>query len=499
MQQAAQAVGKRLCTVARAALACALALALVVAFAPPFSGLAQAAGTTASGEVGTCTWTLAADGTLTIAPTSGTSGTLASEEHPWTDYATSIQKVVVEGTVVLPQSVDSLFKDCSNLAEIEGIENFDTSATTRMSYMFYGCSSLTSLDLSSWDTSELVYMGYMFYCCSSLESIDFSGWVTSVGYFVYTFYGCSALKSLDMANWDTSDVYRLDHTFKYCSSLESLDVTGWDTSYCIDFGGMLNGCGKLSYLDLSSWSTANVQYMGRMFTDCTGLRTVKLGAGFGYASDGGYLCLPVDDDYGEGWWVDGNGKAYTDTTKIPAYTAATYTAAFDTNTDVSKATVTLNTSKMTYTGKKLKCGVKAVKIGSKKLVAGTQYTVSYSNNKKIGTATVKVKGKGIYSGTVTKTFTILPKKVSLKSAKSAARAKATVKWGKVAGGVSYQVYYRVKGGKWAHVNTGSSASSKTISKLKSGKTYQVRVRAYKKVSGKNYYGSWSATKTVKVK
>ena len=41
-----------------------------------------------------------------------------------------------------------------------------------MSYMFYHCSSLTSLDLSSFDTNKVINMNYMFSNCSSLTNID---------------------------------------------------------------------------------------------------------------------------------------------------------------------------------------------------------------------------------------------------------------------------------------------------------------------------------------
>ena len=169
--------------------------------------------------------------------------------------------------------------------------------------------------------------------------------------------------------------------------------------------------------------------------------------------------------------------------------------------ELSSANVTLAYAKTAYTGKKLTPAV-TVKVSGVKLVKGTDYTVSYSNNKAIGKAKVTVTGTGSYEGTVTKTFKIVPKKASVKSAtKSKAKKKLTVKWAKVAGGVTkYQVRYRVKGtSKWKSVTVKASKSSTTLKKLKSGKKYQVQVRAYKTVSGTKYYGAWSTVKTVKVK
>ena len=59
-----------------------------------------------------------------------------------------------------------------------------------------------------------------------------------------------------------------------------------------------------------------------------------------------------------------------------------------------------------YTGSEIKPEI-TVKNGDKTLTAGTDYTVSYENNKEIGTATVNITGKGNYTGTVTKTFHIV--------------------------------------------------------------------------------------------
>ncbi|MGN1418886.1 MAG: leucine-rich repeat domain-containing protein, partial [Acutalibacteraceae bacterium] len=81
-------------------------------------------------------------------------------------------------------------------------------------------------------------------------------------------------------------------------------------------------------------------------------------------------------------------------------------------TAISKCTSTV-TASVVYTGKALKPTVK-VKNGSTTLKAGTHYTVKYSDNTKIGKATVKITGveKNGYSGTKTLNFTIVPAKTS---------------------------------------------------------------------------------------
>lgn len=79
----------------------------------------------------------------------------------------------------------------------------------------------------------------------------------------------------------------------------------------------------------------------------------------------------------------------------------------------------------------------------------------------------------------------------------AGKKKITVSYKKVKGAKGYQIYYKVAGKKAKTVKT--TAVKKTIKKLTSKKKVTVKVRAYKKASGKTYYGSYSAKKTVKVK
>ena len=73
---------------------------------------------------------------------------------------------------------------------------------------------------------------------------------------------------------------------------------------------------------------------------------------------------------------------------------------------LATATVTLSQSAYTYDGK-AKTPTATVKLGSKTLKAGTDYTVSYANNVKAGLATATVTGKGNYTGTAKATFSIV--------------------------------------------------------------------------------------------
>ena len=95
------------------------------------------------------------------------------------------------------------------------------------------------------------------------------------------------------------------------------------------------------------------------------------------------------------------------------------------------------------------------------------------------------------------------KKTTLKSAKNAKGKKLVVKWKKNTAGNGYQIQYSTskkfaKGNKTKTISK-NKTTSYTIKKLKKKKTYYVRIRTYKKVSGKTYYSGWSSVKKATIK
>ena len=114
----------------------------------------------------------------------------------------------------------------SNLKTIKKLKGLDTSNVTNMINMFKSCSSLTSLDLSSFNTSKVNNMHDMFASCSSLTSLDLSNLDTSnVTNMNSMFNGCSSLTSLDLSNFNTSNVTDMHFMFSNCSSLTDVYIT----------------------------------------------------------------------------------------------------------------------------------------------------------------------------------------------------------------------------------------------------------------------------------
>ncbi len=171
--------------------------------------------------------------------------------------------------------------------------------------------------------------------------------------------------------------------------------------------------------------------------------------------------------------------------------------------NISKCKISLSTTRYIYNGK-IKTPLVTVKnAGGTKLTKNTHYTVTYATGRKnVGKYKVTIKMKGNYTGTKNLYFTINPPKTTV-SKLTASKKSIKVYVGKKTSQVTgYQIQYATsKNFKSAKTKTITSykTTSTTLTKLTSKKTYYVRVRTYKTVSGKKYYSSWSTYKSAKAK
>ncbi len=207
---------------------------------------------------------------------------------------------------------------------------------------------------------------------------------------------------------------------------------------------------------------------------CQNTHTVTLSAGTYYVKVSGY-----------GW-----GNTNYASTGIYTLSVNTKSSIVNTTNDTLSDRV--------YTGKPIKPSVTVMNNGVR-LKKGTDYTVSYKNNKKIGTATVVITGKGSFVGTKTLTFKIIPKTAKLTSAKNSGKNTVTLKWKRDKNVSGYEVYR----------STNSTTGFKKIKTIKSNKTvrlkkkgnvagitYYFKVRSYKKVGNKKIRGNFSKVQAV---
>ena len=180
----------------------------------------------------------------------------------------TIKNIVFEESfkTYAPTSLKEFFYNCTSLETISGLEYLNTANITDMSSMFYGCSNLTSLNLTKFDTKNVSSMYFMFYGCSNLTSLNLTNFNTkNVKNMNGMFGDCTHLTSLDITNFNTAKVTNMGNMFLGCSNLTSLDLTNFNTAKVTDMHGMFKGCSALTSLDLTNFNTAEVRDMNRMF------------------------------------------------------------------------------------------------------------------------------------------------------------------------------------------------------------------------------------------
>ena len=200
----------------------------------------------------------------------------SSEDRKWGFECDKITKAVFDGSFANCTTLTSTkwwFMFCKNLKTITGITNLKTDNVMDMTGMFYGCSSLTSLDLSSLNTSNLKTMFGVFQDCSGLKSINLTNFKTDkVMEMGQLFLNCSSLESLDVSDFKTDEVSGMFNMFSGCSSLKSLDLSNFNTKKVGNMVQMFRGCSNLTTIFVgSNWSTEAVTQSTIMFQDCTSL------------------------------------------------------------------------------------------------------------------------------------------------------------------------------------------------------------------------------------
>lgn len=171
----------------------------------------------------------------------------------------------------------AMFDGSTNLRSIKLPQGFIGSSVTDLRSMFKDCTSLTELDLSGSNAENVKDMGEMFYGCRALSKLDLTDFKTGqVTTMENMFCICSTLETLDVSSFNTENVTTMLGMFNNCSSLRSLDLPGFNTANVTQMSSMFKKCSSLRSLDLSSFNTRKVAYMQDMFQGCTNLESIDL-------------------------------------------------------------------------------------------------------------------------------------------------------------------------------------------------------------------------------
>ena len=449
-------------------------------------------------EKGSCgdkaTYTLDSDGLLTI------SGSGEIKDEAFYERK-DIKKVVIQKNIT--EIGKYSFFNCYRITSItmaDSVKNIGKSAfaycdkvtnivipdsvTNIGENTFLGCRGLKNVTISNNVTS---IDDEVFAECVSLINIVIPDKVTSIG--VEAFAGCSNLTKITIPD-GMDNIGRW--AFEGCSSLKSITIPNSVTS----IGGYaFEECSSLRNITISD----GVTNIGKSaFINCRSLKSITIPSSvtligakaIGYKYDDEENKIKID-----------NFTIYG--TKGSAAETYAKENGFIFKTSKNKEmTVKLSKTAFNFDGKAKKPTVKVLDTKGRTLKK-SNYTVTYSNNVKVGKATATITFKGKYSGTIKKTFTIKPAKTTITGI-SRKSDSVTLTWKKQKKEASgYQIQYATdrKFTKSAKTITakGIKKSSKKISGLSKKTTYYFRIRTYKTVNGKKYYSGWSKIETVKTK
>ena len=365
-----------------------------------------------------------------------------------------------------------------------------SSVTSISSGAFAGCSNLTTVTIPCSVSSNA------FYGCSSLTSVTILQGAYSIN--SYAFGACYELKSIVVPG-SLTDIS--SDAFKNCVSLSSITITAnnkWAIQYFKNNGFEF----ALNYIPDQMSYCAISQIDDQSFTGKKIEPDVSVYYGTYYYSENR---LVKGTDYTLSYTNNINTGTATVTAKGIGNYTGTLTATFKI-LSVSLDNYSFSYGEInnqTYTGKALKPDLK-ITFDKYKLKKNKDYTLTYKNNKKVGTATITIKGKGNFTGKVTRTFYIVPKTVQLLSL-TTGEEYLTVKWKKGTDITGYELQWGRDKKFYSHDNNYTFDNAKTtqadlyVDNFASGTTYYFRIRTYKKIKDQTYYSEWSKVKSIKVK
>lgn len=422
------------------------------------------------GVSGDLKWNIDAQGKLTI---TGSGEAVDKDEkaeedeeiYPkWHETSKYIKSCVVDVSNIT--DAERLFADLPYLEKIE-FKNFDTSKITNMSYMFYRDYSLKNVDLGAFDTINVETMYKMFSECNSLKNVDLSDFKTNkVCNMAGMFSKCYSLQNLNLQSFDLRQVKYFGGMFEKCFSLQELDlgdssVDSIDETYGLS--GAFECCHNLTKLNLSKWDLKNVadgdDGWESFFKGTVSLSEIKTP-----------INLKTEIKLPQGIWEDALGKTYTVLPK-----------------NLSESIVLTKTKDVIITP------TPVATPSQSPVIKGTPVPIVKPPVSQNSVSPIAPSVKQAQQGNFRR------KKVVISSIKNKKGRKIAISWKKTTKAKAYQIAYDTSK-KFKNKKTKKVTKSKiTLTKLKIGKTYFIRVRAVTIESGKKVYSKWSKVKKIKVK
>lgn len=329
-----------------------------------------------------------------------------------------ITEITVPDSVVLIE--ERAFTNCNSLKSVKMSANVSHLPNS----VFSNCGDLESF---LWDAEVKLIDSWAFYSCSSLYEFDFSGVEklyessfrdSGIGLLMlgeesdveaveaYSFKSCENLEALSIGG-NVSQIKT--EAFAECTSLETAVISNSVSSIAAD---AFDGCGGLTIFCMEnsyahSYAVENSIPVTTFVVDPIPNRTYtgkKIEPEISVRASGSVLA--ENTDYSVSFSNNINvGTARVNIDGKGLYRALSCVANFTIVTKNISAAFVAPLAEQSYTGSAVTPSL-TVTDGSNILKENTDYTVSYSDNTAVGTATATVKGIGNYSGTLTVEFTI---------------------------------------------------------------------------------------------
>lgn len=254
---------------------------------------------------------------------------------------------------------------------------------------------------------------------------------------------CNYLRRLDLRAFDTSKVENMSMMFYYCMRLTDLNISSFRTSNVIDMGEMFNECEYLRELDLKNFDTSNVDYFWSMFDGCYTLKTLDLS---------NFTIDALGDDEVDDMLGGTCSLVKLVMPNIPYNT-------------VELPDLSYNHRIWIYNGEEYKT-----------CITNAGKTITYTS------------------------VSTVPPMVSISKLTTSRNHSIKVSWKKKSV-LGYEVQIagdsKFTSGEKTYTINDAAKTYKTIKNLKKGRTYYIRIRTFKQVAGKTYYGKYSAKKHIR--
>lgn len=208
-----------------------------------------------------------------------------SDIFPILDVPSYIKKIDVTGWEVSNvTNFNSMFASLYFIEEIIGLDTWDMSSALTINSMFYKCLKLKKIDLGNWKLDKIgtgtgiseTTLSNVFSGCTNLEEINgIENWdLSKITRTNLVFWGCESLKKVNISNWNLSSCRSINCLFGKCSELEEVDISNIKfSSYFKKFTRIFEGCVKLHTIKgIENLYVKNITDMSSAFRDCKNLK-----------------------------------------------------------------------------------------------------------------------------------------------------------------------------------------------------------------------------------